>query len=76
MSNSHDAPIPLLSEGDAWEIYVDSSAPAIHVLSILRLEGNTNTTPVETKYFDLTPDVRVAVLRQIQRRYPGRMVRV
>lgn len=75
-AQSNDPPIPLLFNGDAYQIYVAPSTHHVSVVSIELHRGNINTSPVEIRFFDLGPEARRAVVRQVQRRFPGLTVKI
>lgn len=68
--------IPLIFDDDSWEIYVEDSASALRISRLLRFANNRNVAPVELKFLDASPETRRAIIQQIQRRYPGRVVKV
>lgn len=69
--------IPLLHEGDSYLISVTEVSPLqVKLLGIVCHPANLNGDGVEYKFFDLPPETRAAVLKQIQRRYIGRTVKV
>ena len=67
--------IPLLAEGDAFDIDLIVEEKLVTIKRILRYPNNENVLPVRERFFDLTPSTRRAVLAQINRRYDGRMVK-
>lgn len=68
--------IPLLFEDDAYELIVEVTESHVSVLEILRFPNNENVNPTSEKFFDLTPDCRDAIVRQINRRHPKKTLRV
>lgn len=74
---SNDAPIPLLHEGDSYQIYVSPFSDKMVLLSrILRYESNQNVEGVDIKFTDLDPTTRFAVIRQINRRFVGKTIKI
>jgi hypothetical protein len=70
-------PISLLHEGDAYTITVKETSPrAVLVTRIIQYPRNENVNPVLISFSDLPPDTKKAVIKQINRRFVGRMVQV
>lgn len=68
--------LPLLHDGDGYVLSLSEHGRDLLLLTLLRYENNENSDPLSLKFFDLDERGRAAVLQQIQRRYPGRSVRV
>ena len=67
-------PLPLLHDPDSFVIYLDDSP--LRILSITRFSNNQNTQGEQVLFYSLDEETRRAVLQQINRRYPGKVIRV
>lgn len=77
MSSSPNATsIPLLFDGDGYCIDVVDNPGPVLLLRVLLTPNNENVESYEVKWFDLSPDAREAILRQVRRRFEGRSVKV
>lgn len=69
--------LPLLHNGDSYHLYLEVLSPKLILLSrLVRYEGNQNVEGVEVSFRDLDHQAREAVVRQINRRYVGRTIKV
>lgn len=68
--------LPLIFEDDGYLIELSEDGPYIRITNILVYCGNSNNDPTETKFFSLSSDAKHAVIAQINRRYPGKVVKV
>lgn len=70
-------PLALIHDGDSFFIDVIGLSPrTVKIERVLRFANNQNVVGVEHKFFDLEPEVRSAVMAQVQRRYKGLTIRV
>lgn len=67
--------LPLIHDGDSFEILLEVHDTFVQILSVLRYEGNTNSSPVQENFRDLRPDEKRAVIVQVNRRHKGMMVK-
>lgn len=68
--------LPLLYDGDSYLIHLDEDHGHIRLLFIERFANNENSEPDIIPFFYLDERGRHLVMQQIQRRYPGRSVKV
>lgn len=67
--------IPLLHNDDSYILDVEVVSPRLVLLQrILRFVGNHNVDPTDERFFDLDPATRREIIKQINRRYPGKTV--
>lgn len=76
MSETYLDTLPFLHEGDALSLELEVWPTHVQLLSILRYEGNQNTTPTHDRFRDLDVYAKRAVIAQINRRYKNKMVKV
>jgi len=68
-------PLPLIFNDDSFLIEVEDAGPkTLRVLRITRFAHNQNTTGTDEHFFDLEPEVRRAMIKQINRRHVGRTI--
>jgi hypothetical protein len=69
-------PLPLIHGGDSFVIDLKEvrDGTAVRIVRIVRYRNNQNVEGTEERFFDLLPDERTAVIRQIHRRHVGRTV--
>lgn len=69
--------LPLLHNGDSYHLYLDVLSPKLVLLSrLVRYEGNQNVEGEEVAFRDLDYQAKEAVIRQINRRYVGKTVKI
>jgi hypothetical protein len=67
----------LLHEGDAYEISVEEvSEKMIQIVSLVRFDSNQSGEGSMVRFYDLDSQSRSAVIRQINRRFVGRTVKI
>lgn len=69
--------LPLVYESDAYLIELgQESERIVRILRLLVFPDNRNGEPKFENFMDLAPSARRAVIEQVNRRYPGRTVKV
>lgn len=68
--------IPLIVNQDAYCVEVIDDNVSIVVHQIFVFPNNENVRPVKRRWYELQQNEKDAVLKQIRRRYPKRMVRI
>lgn len=68
--------LSLLHDGDSFVLELLPEEKHVRVLRILRYENNQNVEASSPRFFDLNPRTRDAIIRQIQRRHPGKTVKL
>lgn len=67
-------PLPLLHNDDSFILRLEE--PPLRLVSIERYSSNRNVEGEAVLFFQLDEESRRAVLQQIHRRYPGKVVKV
>lgn len=69
--------IPLLHNDDAFHVTVEVlSAALVRITKIVRYPHNRNVDGTLERFFDLDEETKRAVIKQVNRRYVGRTVKV
>lgn len=75
MSTSNET-LSLIHDGDSYTLELEVSHH-IRLRQILRYESNdASRIPTHEQWFDLTPDAREAILKQIRRRHKEQLIKV
>lgn len=74
MPDSALPPLPLLHEDDSFVLHL--SDEPLRLTRIVRYESNRNVDGTALSFSSLDDGTRRAIIQQVQRRYPGRTVRV
>lgn len=79
MSTSSNDPltsIPFIYNGDSYTIRGRLIGIEFVIHDILLYPGNTNVIPTSESFRDLDPQAKKLTIQQINRKYPGKMVKV
>lgn len=77
MSQLYNA-IPLIHEEDSYLIEVEATASPheVQIVSLQKFPNNLNCVPTLELFCDLDPTTKRKVVEQVNRRFPGKVVRV
>jgi hypothetical protein len=67
--------IPLITAGDSFLIELEVHERHVQILAVQRFHDNLNSEASSERFRDLDPETKRAVIAQVNRRHPTRMVR-